>query len=81
MIKNGRRGTMSGKLTLKGIQGHIAYPQLAKNPIHMAAPILADLVKIEWDKGNALLPRHLMANQQYPWRHGREQRHPRACSD
>jgi succinyl-diaminopimelate desuccinylase len=53
MIKNGRRGTMSGKLTLKGIQGHIAYPHLAKNPIHMAAPILADLVKIEWDQGNA----------------------------
>lgn len=56
MIKNGRRGTMSGKLTLKGIQGHIAYPQLAKNPIHMAAPILADLVKIEWDKGNPYFP-------------------------
>jgi succinyl-diaminopimelate desuccinylase len=56
MIKNGRRGTMSGKLTLKGIQGHIAYPQLAKNPIHMAAPILADLVKVEWDKGNPYFP-------------------------
>ncbi len=53
MVKNGRRGTMSGKLTVKGIQGHIAYPHLAKNPIHMVSPILADLVKIEWDKGNA----------------------------
>ncbi len=53
MIKNGRRGTMSGKLTIKGVQGHIAYPHLAKNPIHMAAPMLADLVKIEWDQGNA----------------------------
>ncbi len=53
MIKNGRRGTLSGKLTIKGVQGHIAYPHLAKNPIHMAAPILAELVKIEWDKGNA----------------------------
>ncbi len=53
MVKNGRRGTMSGKLTIKGIQGHIAYPHLAKNPIHMASPILADLVNIEWDKGNA----------------------------
>jgi succinyl-diaminopimelate desuccinylase len=53
MVKNGRRGTMSGKLTIKGIQGHIAYPHLAKNPIHMVAPILADLVKIEWDTGNA----------------------------
>jgi succinyl-diaminopimelate desuccinylase len=53
MVKNGRRGTMSGKLTIKGIQGHIAYPHLAKNPIHMVAPILADLVKTEWDTGNA----------------------------
>jgi succinyl-diaminopimelate desuccinylase len=52
MIKNGRRGTMSGKLVVKGVQGHIAYPQLAKNPIHLAAPALAELVSIEWDKGN-----------------------------
>jgi succinyl-diaminopimelate desuccinylase len=52
MIKNGRRGTMSGKLTVKGVQGHIAYPHLAKNPIHLAAPVLAELVAIEWDKGN-----------------------------
>jgi succinyl-diaminopimelate desuccinylase len=52
MIKNGRRGTMSGKLTIKGVQGHIAYPQLAKNPIHTLAPALAELVSIEWDKGN-----------------------------
>jgi succinyl-diaminopimelate desuccinylase len=56
MVKNGRRGTMSGKLTLKGIQGHIAYPQMAKNPIHMAAPVLADLVAVEWDQGNAYFP-------------------------
>jgi succinyl-diaminopimelate desuccinylase len=52
MIKNGRRGTMSGKLTVKGIQGHVAYPQLARNPIHVLAPALAELVGIEWDKGN-----------------------------
>ena len=52
MIKNGRRGTMSGKLTVKGVQGHIAYPHLAQNPIHRAAPALAELVGIEWDKGN-----------------------------
>ena len=52
MIKNGRRGTMSGKLVIKGIQGHIAYPQLAKNPIHLAMPALAELATIEWDKGN-----------------------------
>ncbi len=53
MIKNGRRGTMSGKLTVKGIQGHIAYPQLARNPIHQALPALAELVAIQWDAGNA----------------------------
>jgi succinyl-diaminopimelate desuccinylase len=52
MIKNGRRGTMSGKLTVKGIQGHIAYPQLAKNPIHLAAPALAQLAAESWDAGN-----------------------------
>jgi succinyl-diaminopimelate desuccinylase len=56
MIKNGRRGTMSGKLTIQGIQGHIAYPHLARNPIHMAAPALAALSAIEWDKGNAYFP-------------------------
>lgn len=52
MIKNGRRGTMSGKLTVKGVQGHIAYPHLADNPIHRAAPALAELVATVWDKGN-----------------------------
>jgi succinyl-diaminopimelate desuccinylase len=52
MIKNGRRGTMSGKLTVKGVQGHIAYPQLARNPIHLAAPALAELVAEKWDDGN-----------------------------
>jgi succinyl-diaminopimelate desuccinylase len=51
-IKNGRRGTLSGRLTVKGVQGHIAYPQFAKNPIHLAAPALAELVCVEWDKGN-----------------------------
>ena len=56
MIKNGRRGTMSGKLTVKGIQGHIAYPQLAKNPIHMAAPALAELAATVWDQGNPFFP-------------------------
>ena len=56
MIKNGRRGTMSGKLTVKGIQGHIAYPQLARNPIHMAAPALAELATTVWDKGNDFFP-------------------------
>ncbi|MFM7657033.1 MAG: succinyl-diaminopimelate desuccinylase [Burkholderiaceae bacterium] len=52
MIKNGRRGTMSGKLVIKGVQGHIAYPHMAKNPIHLAMPALAELASIEWDQGN-----------------------------
>jgi succinyl-diaminopimelate desuccinylase len=56
MIKNGRRGTMSGKLTVKGVQGHIAYPHLAKNPVHAVAPALAELVALNtaggWDAGN-----------------------------
>ena len=56
MIKNGRRGTMSGKLTVKGVQGHIAYPHLAKNPIHAVAPALAELVATVWDQGNAFFP-------------------------
>ena len=56
MVKNGRRGTMSGKLTVKGIQGHIAYPHLAKNPIHLLAPALAELVATMWDSGNAYFP-------------------------
>ncbi len=55
-IKNGRRGTLSGRLTVRGVQGHIAYPQLAKNPIHLAAPLLAELVAAEWDRGNAHFP-------------------------
>jgi len=56
MIKNGRRGTLSGKWVIKGIQGHIAYPHLAENPIHTLAPVLAELVATEWDKGNAFFP-------------------------
>ncbi|MFN3416809.1 MAG: succinyl-diaminopimelate desuccinylase [Caldimonas sp.] len=56
MIKNGRRGSLSGRLTVKGIQGHIAYPHLARNPVHQAAPALAELAAIEWDRGNAYFP-------------------------
>ncbi|GGI54573.1 succinyl-diaminopimelate desuccinylase [Oxalicibacterium solurbis] len=52
MIKNGRRGSMSGRLVVKGIQGHIAYPQLARNPIHQCAPALAELTAEKWDDGN-----------------------------
>ena len=56
MIKNGRRGSLSGKLTVRGVQGHVAYPQLAKNPIHLAAPALAELAGIRWDAGNEYFP-------------------------
>ncbi|MEN3275257.1 MAG: succinyl-diaminopimelate desuccinylase [Massilia sp.] len=52
MIKNGRRGSLSGHLVIKGIQGHIAYPHLARNPIHQAAPALAELSSEVWDEGN-----------------------------
>ena len=55
-IKNGRRGSLSGSLTVKGIQGHIAYPHLVKNPIHLAAPAIAELAATEWDKGNEYFP-------------------------
>jgi succinyl-diaminopimelate desuccinylase len=56
MIKNGRRGSLSGKLTVKGIQGHIAYPHLIKNPIHMVAPAIKDMVETVWDNGNEYFP-------------------------
>ncbi len=56
MIKNGRRGSLSGKLTVKGVQGHIAYPHLIKNPIHMVAPAIKDLVETTWDNGNEYFP-------------------------
>ena len=55
-IKNGRRGSLCGVLTIKGQQGHVAYPQLADNPIHRAAPALSELTGIEWDQGNAFFP-------------------------
>ncbi|SAI71831.1 succinyl-diaminopimelate desuccinylase [Bordetella ansorpii] len=54
--KNGRRGSLSGKLTVKGVQGHVAYPHLARNPVHQLAPALAELVAIEWDQGNEYFP-------------------------
>lgn len=55
-IKNGRRGSLSGTLTVKGVQGHIAYPHLVKNPIHLCAPAIAELAATEWDKGNEYFP-------------------------
>ena len=56
MIKNGRRGSLSGKLTVRGVQGHIAYPHLVKNPILMLAPALTELGAIQWDAGNEYFP-------------------------
>jgi succinyl-diaminopimelate desuccinylase len=55
-IKNGRRGSLSGTLTVKGVQGHIAYPHLVKNPIHLAAPAIAELAATVWDEGNEYFP-------------------------
>ncbi|MCX7192268.1 MAG: succinyl-diaminopimelate desuccinylase [Proteobacteria bacterium] len=56
MIKNGRRGSLSGTLIVQGIQGHIAYPHLVKNPIHMVAPAIAELAATTWDSGNEYFP-------------------------
>jgi succinyl-diaminopimelate desuccinylase len=56
MIKNGRRGSLSGTLVVKGVQGHVAYPQMARNPIHLVAPAIAELAATEWDRGNEYFP-------------------------
>jgi succinyl-diaminopimelate desuccinylase len=56
VIKNGRRGSLGGKLKVRGKQGHVAYPHLAKNPIHVAAPALTELVAQAWDQGNQFFP-------------------------
>jgi succinyl-diaminopimelate desuccinylase len=56
MVKNGRRGSLSGRLRVIGVQGHVAYPQLARNPIHQLAPALAELAATTWDSGNAHFP-------------------------
>ncbi|WP_345798143.1 succinyl-diaminopimelate desuccinylase [Castellaniella sp. MT123] len=55
-IKNGRRGSMSARITVRGIQGHVAYPHLARNPIHQSAPVLAELTATTWDNGNDYFP-------------------------
>lgn len=55
-IKNGRRGSLSGRLTARGIQGHVAYPHLARNPVHVLAPALAELAAVEWDRGDEFFP-------------------------
>ncbi|GGI86925.1 succinyl-diaminopimelate desuccinylase [Shewanella gelidii] len=56
IVKNGRRGSLTGNLTVRGIQGHVAYPHLADNPVHKAAPALAELAQMHWDNGNAFFP-------------------------
>ncbi|UPW20693.1 succinyl-diaminopimelate desuccinylase [Agarivorans sp. TSD2052] len=56
VVKNGRRGSLTGDLVVKGMQGHVAYPHLAKNPIHDAAPALAELAAMHWDNGNQFFP-------------------------
>jgi len=55
-MKNGRRGSLSAKLTVRGVQGHVAYPHLVKNPVHLAAPALAELAATAWDAGNDYFP-------------------------
>ncbi|WP_125718861.1 succinyl-diaminopimelate desuccinylase [Pseudoalteromonas rubra] len=56
VVKNGRRGSLTGHLTIKGIQGHVAYPHLARNPIHQSTPALTELSTTQWDQGNAFFP-------------------------
>ena len=56
MVKNGRRGSITGDLTVKGIQGHVAYPHLGRNPVHQAAPAIAELAATVWDNGNDFFP-------------------------
>lgn len=55
-IRNGRRGSLSGRLTVRGVQGHVAYPELTRNPIHLVAPVLAELAGTRWDEGNEFFP-------------------------
>ncbi|MDG2917690.1 succinyl-diaminopimelate desuccinylase [Bisgaard Taxon 10/6] len=56
VVKNGRRGSITGNLYIEGIQGHVAYPHLAENPVHKALPFLQELTAYQWDKGNAFFP-------------------------
>jgi len=55
-VKNGRRGSLTGRLVVQGVQGHVAYPHRAKNPVHLAAPAIAEMAATEWDRGNEYFP-------------------------
>ena len=55
-IRNGRRGTLTGRLVVNGVQGHVAYPHRVKNPVHLGAPAIAELARTEWDRGNEFFP-------------------------
>ncbi|GAA0276017.1 hypothetical protein GCM10009086_35050 [Pseudomonas rhodesiae] len=77
VVKNGRRGSLGATLTVRGVQGHVAYPHLAKNPIHLAAPALAELAAEHWDDGNAFFPAHQFPDFQPQLRHRRHQRDSR----
>ena len=77
MIKNGRRGTLSGTLVVHGVQGHIAYPHLAKNPIHLVAPAIAELAAMHWDDGNEYFPPTTWQASERARRDRRHQRHSR----
>jgi len=56
VVKKGRRGSLNGRLVIEGVQGHVAYPHLARNPVHQGLPALTELVSIQWDAGNADFP-------------------------
>ena len=73
-IRIGRRGSLTGYATVHGVQGHVAYPELARNPIHALAPALAELVARRWDEGTPRVSRHQLPGRQCPRRHRRQQR-------
>lgn len=78
VVKNGRRGSITANLTVHGIQGHVAYPHLADNPVHRVIPALNELVATEWDKGNEFFP-HQYADRQHTGRNRQQQRDPGDC--
>ena len=80
-IKNGRRGSLSGTLIVKGMQGHIAYPHLVKNPIHLAAPAIAELATTDMGQGQRIFSTDFLADFQHQRRHRRDQCGPRHGRD